>query len=94
MDAEWPHDIHAYETRRRLQAHDYNEAGLPASLTPLKVQMLSFSSNLEWFVVCTVHCPLKLLQGPPLGAVAPPDGKPEASHRCSRVHEAEDRDAF
>ena len=26
--------------------------------------------------MCTVHCPLKLPQGPPLGVVAPPDGNP------------------
>ena len=44
--------------------------------------------------MCTMHCSLKLLQGPPLGMVAPPDGKPEASYGSSRVHEAEDGDAF
>ena len=63
MDAERPHDIHAYEAWWRFQAYDDNEAGPPASLAPLEVQMLGFSSNLEWFTVCTVHCPLKLLQG-------------------------------
>ena len=56
--------------------------------------MMGLSSNLEWFAMCAVHCPLKLSQGPPLDAVAPPDGKPEASDLRSRVHEAEDRDAF
>ena len=80
MDAEWPHDIHAYETLRRFQADYYNKAGPSASLAPLKVQMLGFSSDLEWFAVCAVDSPLKLPQGPPLGTVAPPDGKPEASH--------------
>ena len=40
--------------------------------------MLGFSSNLERFAVCAVYCPLKLPQGPPLGTVAPLDGKPEA----------------
>ena len=76
VNAEWPHNIHADKTRRRLQADYHYEARPSASLTPLKVQMLSFSSNLEWFAVCTVHCPLKLPQGPPLGAVAPPDVEP------------------
>ena len=80
MDAEWPHDIHAYETRQRFQADYDNKAGPSASLAPLKVQMLVFSSDLEWFAVCTVDSPLKLPQGPPLGVVAPPDRKPEASH--------------
>ena len=94
VDVEWPHDVHAYETRQRFQADYYNEARPSASLTPLKVQMLSFSSNLEQFAVCTVHSPLKLPQESPLGAVAPPDGKPEASHRCSCVHKTEDSDAF
>ena len=94
MDAEWPHDIHSYETWRRFQADYYNKAGPSASLVPLKVQMLGFSSDLEWFAVCAVYSPLKRPQGPPLGAVAPTDGKPEASHRCSRVYETEDRDAF
>ena len=94
VDAEWPHNVHAYKARRRFQADYYYEARPSASLAPLKVQMLSFSSNLERFAMCTVHSPLKLPQGSPLGAVAPPDGKPEASHRCSCVHETEDRDAF
>ena len=56
--------------------------------------MLSSAGNLQGFTVCTVHCPLKLLQGPPLGAVAPSDGKPEAGYGSSRVHKTEDRDAF
>ena len=56
--------------------------------------MLSFSGNLQGFTVGTVYRPLKLLQGPPLGAVAPPDGKPEAGYGGSHVHEAEDEDAF
>ena len=80
MDAEWPHDVHAYETRWRFQADYHNEACPSAPLTPLKVQMLGFSSDLEWFAVCAVNSSLELPQGPPLGAVAPPDGKPEASH--------------
>ena len=52
----------------------------PRASTPLKVQMLGFSSNLEQFAVCAVDSSLELPQGLPLGAVAPPDGKPEASH--------------
>ena len=56
--------------------------------------MLGLSSNLEWFAVCAVHCPLKLSQGPPLGAVAPPDVEPEAGHGRSSVHKTEDGDAF
>ena len=80
VDAEWPHDVHAYETRRRFQADYYNEARPSASLTPLKVQMLGFSSDLERFPVCAVDSSHELPQGPPLGAVAPPDGKSEASH--------------
>ena len=80
VDVEWPHDVHAYETRRRFQADYYNEARPSASLTPLKVQMLGFSSDLERFAVCAMDSSLELPQGPPLGAVAPPDGKPEASH--------------
>ena len=51
------------------------KTGPTASLTPL-----GLSSNLERFSVCAVHCPLKLSQGPPLGVVAPPDGKPKASY--------------
>ena len=65
-----------------------------ASLTPLDVEMLSFSGNLQGFLVGTVYRPLKLLQGPALGAVAPPDGKPEVGYGGSRVHEAEDGYAF
>ena len=80
VDAEWPHNVHAYKTRWRIQADYDNEARPSASLTPLKVQMLSFSSNLERFAVCTVHSPLKLPQGSPLGAVMLPDGKPKESH--------------
>ena len=86
VNVEWLHNIHADKTRRRLQADYHYETRPSASLTPLKVQMLSFSRNLERFAVCTVHSPLKLPQGSPLGAVAPPDGKPEASHRRSCVH--------
>ena len=56
--------------------------------------MLGFSSNLEWFAMCAVYCPLKLPQGPPLGEVVPPDGKREASDGRSRVYETEDRDGF
>ena len=80
VDVEWPHNVHAYEAWRRFQADYYYEARLSASLAPLEVQMLSFSSDLEWFAVCAVDSSLELPQGPPLGAVAPSDGKPEASH--------------
>ena len=51
VDAEWPNDVHAYETRRRFQADNDNEARPSASLTPLKIQMLGFSSDLERFAV-------------------------------------------
>ena len=47
VDAERPHNVHANEAGRRLQAHNDNEAGPSASLTTLEVQMLSFPSNLE-----------------------------------------------
>ena len=80
VDAEKPHDVHAYETRRRFQADYDNEARPSVSLTPLKVQMLGFSSDLERFAVYAVDSSLELPQGPPLGTVAPPDGKPEANH--------------
>ena len=80
VDAEWPHDVHAYETRWRFQADYYNKARQSASLTPLKVQMLGFSSDLERFAVCAMDSSLELFQGPPLCVVAPPDRKPEASH--------------
>ena len=56
--------------------------------------MLSSAGNLQGFTVCTVHCPLELLQGSPLGAVAPPDREPQAGHGGSRVHKTEDGDAF
>ena len=56
--------------------------------------MLSFAGNLKGFTVGTMYRPLKLLQGPPLCAVVPPDGKPEAGYGGSRVHEAEDGNAF
>ena len=94
MNAEWPHNVHADEAGRRFQAYDDNKTGSSASLTSLDVEMLGFSGNLEGFTVCTVHRLLKLLQGPPLGTVEPPDGKPEASYGGSRVHEAEDGNAF
>ena len=80
VDAEWPHNVHADKTRRRLQVDYHYEAGPSASLTPLEIQMLSFSRDLEWFAVRAVDSSLELPQGPPLGVVAPPDGKPEASH--------------
>ena len=56
--------------------------------------MLSSAGNLQRFTVCTVHCPLELLQGSPLGTVAPPDREPQAGHGGSRIHKTEDRDAF
>ena len=58
------------------KAHDNYKAGPSASLAPLEVQMLSFSSNLEWFAVRTMHCPLKWPQGSPLSAKAPPNVEP------------------
>ena len=64
VDSERPHNIHADKAWRRLQAHYDNKTGSPATLTPLQVEMLGLSSNLERFTVCTVHRPLKLLQGP------------------------------
>ena len=52
----------------------------PRASLHLKIQMLGFSSDLERFAVCAVDSSIELPQGPPLGAEAPPDGKPEASH--------------
>ena len=80
VNAECPHNVHTDKTLRRLQADYYYETGPSARLTPLEIQMLSFSSDLEWFAVCGVDSSLELPQGPPLGMVAPPDRKPEASH--------------
>ena len=94
VDAERPHNIHADEAGRRLQAHNDDEAGPPASLTLLEVQMLSFSSNLEWFAVSTVHCLLKWPQGDPLSTEAPPNVEPQACHGCPCVHQPKDGDAF
>ena len=94
VDTEQPHDIHADEARRRLQAHNNDETGPSASLAPLEVQMLSFSRNLEWFAVSTVHCPLKWPQGSPLSAKAPPNVKPHARHGRPSVHQPKDGDAF
>ena len=42
--------------------------------------MLSFPSDLEWFAMRAMDSRLELPQGPPLGVVAPPDGKPEVSY--------------
>ena len=94
VDTEWPHDVHADEAGQRFQAHDNYEAGLAASFAPLDVEMLSSAGNLQVFTVGTMHHPLKLPQGPPLGVIAPPDGKPEAGYGSSRVHKTEDGDAF
>ena len=94
VDTEWPHDVHANEAGRRFQAHNNYKTGSAASLAPLDVEMLSSAGNLQGSTVCTVHCPLKLLQGTPLGAVAPPDGKPETGYGSSREHKTEDGDVF
>ena len=80
MDSQWSHDIHINQTGRRFEADYHNETGPSASLTPLKVQMLGFPHNLKWFAMLAVDSPFKLPQGPPLGVVALPDGKPEASY--------------
>ena len=61
MDAERPHNVHANEAGQRFQAHNDNEAGPTTSFTPLYVQVLSFTGNLQWFAVCTMHRALKLL---------------------------------
>ena len=86
VDTERPHNVHANEAGRRLQAHNDNEAGPTTSFAPLYVQVLSLTGNLQWFAICTMHCALKLLQGSPLGAVAPPNSEPHAGHGGSRVH--------
>ena len=86
VDAERPHNIHANEAGRRFQAHNDNEAGPTTSFAPLYIQVLSFDGNLQRFAVCTVHCALELLQGSPLGVVAPPDREPHAGHGGSCVH--------
>ena len=80
VNAEWPYNIHADQTWQRLQADYHYKTGPSASLTPLEVQMLSFSSDLEWFAMCAMDSSFELPQGPPLGAVAPSDGKPKASY--------------
>ena len=67
---------------------------ITANFATLQVQMLGFASNLEWFTVCAVYCPLKWLQGLPLGVVAPPDRESKADNRRSSVHKAEDGNAF
>ena len=56
--------------------------------------MLSFSSNLEWFAVRTMYCPLKWPQGAPLSAKAPPNVEPQARHGRPSVHQPKDGDAF
>ena len=56
--------------------------------------MLSFSSNLEWFDVRTVHCPLKWPQGSPLRGKVPPNVEPQARHGRPSVHKSKDGDAF
>ena len=94
VDTERPHNVHANETWRQLQSHNDDKTGPTTSLTPLKVQMLGFTRNMERFAMRTVHRSLKWLQGPPLGAVAPPDGKSQACYRRSSVHKIEARDAF
>ena len=94
MGKEWPHDVHADEAGWRFQTHNYYKAGPYVSLAPLEVQMLSFSSNLEWFAVSTVYYPLKLPRGSPLSAIAPPNVEPHARHGCSSVHQPKDGDAF
>ena len=86
MDAERPHNFHTNEAGRRLQAHNDNKAGPTTSFTPLYVQVLGFTGNLQWLAVCTMHCSLILLQGPPLGAVAPQNREPQAGYGGSCVH--------
>ena len=80
VNTEWPHNIHTDQTGRRFQADYHYKTGPSTSLTPLEIQMLSFSSDLERFAVCAVDSSLELPLGYPLGAVVPPDGQPEASH--------------
>ena len=46
VDTERPHNIHANEAGRRLQAHNDNEAGPTTSFAPLYVQVLSLAGNL------------------------------------------------
>ena len=46
-DTERPHNVHVNETWRRLQSHNDDKTGPTASLTPLTVQMLGFTRNLE-----------------------------------------------
>ena len=52
--------------------------------------MLGFTSDLQWFAVRAVYCPLKWLQGPLLGTVAPPYGESHTGHGRSSVHKAEE----
>ena len=60
IDSERLHNVHTNEAGWRLQAHNDNKAGPTTSFTPVKIQVLGFPGNLQWFAVCTVHCALKL----------------------------------
>ena len=83
VDAERPHNVHANEAGRRLQAHNDNEAGPTTSFAPRA------ESYRQFVVVCHVHRALC-----PQTTVAPPNSEPHAGHRGSRVHLSKDRDAF
>ena len=93
-DAKRPHDVHPNQTRQGLQPNNNYEAGAPACITPLQIQMLRFSCYLERFSVSAVHDSPKCLRGTPLGVVSPPHKESHASYRSASVDEAEDWDAL
>ena len=64
VDAEWPHNVHAYETRRRFQADYYYEACQSVSLAPLEVQMLSFPAIWSGLPCAPWTVPSNCLKGP------------------------------
>ena len=71
-----------------------NKAGSSPCLTPLDVQMPGSSCYVEWFTVCTMHSTGKRLQSPPLGAVAPPNGKAQTGDRRPSVYQSSDWNAL
>ena len=64
VNEEWPHNIHTDQTGRRLQSNYHYKTGPSASLTPLEIQMLSFSCDLERFAMCAVDSSLELPKCP------------------------------
>ena len=63
-------------------------------LTPLDIQMLRLTCYVERLPMCTMDRAFERLERPPLGAVAPPDGKAKASNRGSGIYQSHDWDAL